>query len=574
MTEKEQLKYKIWAASKKEKAELVFKNARIVDVFNLDIIHGDVAVSAGKIVGIGDYEGHDEIDASDKFICPGLIDAHVHIESSMVPPHEFAKAVLPHGVTAVIADPHEIANVSGAAGIQYMLDSSEDILLDVFIMLPSCVPATSFEHSGAKLEAEDLEPFFQHERVIGLAEVMDYVAVKNTSDSMMDKLKMAQKHSSLIDGHMAGLPVDMANVYRSAGISTDHEVTTAQEAIERVQRGMYVQIRQGSAAKDFHRVIGAVNEKNARRFLFCTDDKHLDDLVKEGSVDHHIRLAAKHGLNPVTAIQMATLNAAECYGLKSKGAVAPGYDADLVLVDDLSSFKVDSVYKRGVLAAIHGKTVKKAADRRKVPGMLLGSVVLPEIDSSMLAVRADENQLMTMIEAVPNQLVTRRAEEIVHTVNGFFVPSADLGHAKLIMAERHKGTGLIGKGVLKGFPMKRGAIAATIAHDSHNLIAAGMSDEDLILAAAAIKEMGGGLAVAADGEILAQLPLPVSGLLSDQPYEKVLDGLQKIHDALAETGLPDSFNPFLTLSFLGLPVIPELKITCEGIFDVTQFRHI
>ncbi|KEZ54046.1 adenine deaminase [Metabacillus indicus] len=573
MTEKKELKYKIRAASKKEKAELVFKNARIVDVFNLDIIQGDVAVSAGKIVGIGDYEGHDEIDASDKFICPGLIDGHVHIESSMVPPHEFAEAVLPHGVTAVIADPHEIANVSGVNGIQYMLDSSEGIPLDVFIMLPSCVPATSFEHSGARLEAEDLQPFFLHERVIGLAEVMDYVAVSNTSDSMMDKLEMALKHSSLLDGHMAGLPSDMANVYRSAGISTDHEVTTAQEAIQRVQRGMYVQIRQGSAAKDFNRVIGAVNQKNARRFLFCTDDKHLDDLVKEGSVDHHIRLAVKHGIHPVTAIGMATLNAAECYGLKSKGAVAPGYDADLVLVDDLSSFKVDSVYKRGVLTAANGKTVK-TADRRKVPGMLLDSVVLPEIDSSMLAVRADENQLMTIIEAVPNQLITRRAEECVNTEGGFFVPSADLGHVKLIMAERHKGTGLIGKGILKGFPMKRGAIATTIAHDSHNLIAAGMSDEDLIHAAAAIKEMGGGLAVAADGKILAKLPLPVSGLLSDQPYEKVLDGLQKIHDALAVTGLPDSFNPFLTLSFLGLPVIPELKITCEGIFDVAEFRHI
>ncbi|MDQ0860338.1 adenine deaminase [Bacillus sp. V2I10] len=571
---KEEFIQSIEASTKRKKADIVFKNAQIVDVFNSEIISGDVAVTNGRIVGIGDYEGKEEIDVSGKYLCPGLIDGHVHIESSMVPPHEFAKVVLPHGVTTVIADPHEIANVSGVKGIQYMLDSSEGILLDVFVMLPSSVPATSFEHAGARLEACDLEPLFDHERVIGLAEVMDYVAVQTASDSMLNKLEMTSRHSRLIDGHMAGLPADMINVYRSAGIMTDHEVTNAAEAKERVQRGMYVLIRQGSVAKDLPNVIGAVNERNSRRFLFCTDDKHLDDLAAEGSIDHNIRLAVQHGVDPIIAIQMATLNAAECYELKNKGAVAPGYEADLLILNSLSDFQIEQVYKAGKLAAHEG--VVKTDDLRtvKTPSALLNTVHLHDLQLSDLELSVTKDQPVPIIEIIPNQLVTRKIFEQTSVSDGIFHPSTELDHLKLILAERHKNTGLVGKGIVKGFQLKRGAIATSISHDSHNLIAAGTNDSDLQLAVKVLKTNAGGLVVVQDGNILAQLPLSISGLISDQPYEEVLHGLKSIHEALEMIGLPGTFNPFLTLSFLGLPVIPELKITCQGIFDVNSFIHL
>ncbi|UOK59418.1 adenine deaminase [Bacillus sp. OVS6] len=571
---KEEIIQSIEASTKRKKADIVFKNAQIVDVFNSEIISGDVAVTNGRIVGIGDYEGNEEIDISGKYLCPGLIDGHVHIESSMVPPHEFAKVVLPHGVTTVIADPHEIANVSGVKGIQYMLDSSEGILLDVFVMLPSSVPATSFEHAGARLEAVDLEPLFDHERVIGLAEVMDYVAVQTASDSMLNKLEMTARHSRLIDGHMAGLPADLINVYRSAGIMTDHEVTNAAEAKERVQRGMYVLIRQGSVAKDLPNVIEAVNERNSRRFLFCTDDKHLDDLAAEGSIDHNIRLAVQYGVDPITAIQMATLNAAECYELKNKGAVAPGYEADLLILNSLSDFQIEQVYKAGKLAALEGGV--KTNDQRtvKTPSALLNTVHLHDLQHSDLKLAISNDQPVPIIEIIPNQLVTRKIYEQTSVSDGIFHPSTELDHLKLIMAERHKNTGLVGKGIVKGFQLVRGAIATSISHDSHNLIAVGTNDSDLLLAVKALKTNQGGLAVVQDGNILAQLPLSISGLISDQPYEEVLHGLKSIHEALEKVGLPDTFNPFLTLSFLGLPVIPELKITCQGIFDVHSFKHL
>lgn len=571
---KEEIIQSIEASTKRKKADIVFKNAQIVDVFNSEIISGDVAVTNGRIVGIGDYEGNEEIDISGKYLCPGLIDGHVHIESSMVPPHEFAKVVLPHGVTTVIADPHEIANVSGVKGIQYMLDSSEGILLDVFVMLPSSVPATSFEHAGARLEAVDLEPLFDHERVIGLAEVMDYVAVQTASDSMLNKLEMTARHSRLIDGHMAGLPADLINVYRSAGIMTDHEVTNAAEAKERVQRGMYVLIRQGSVAKDLPNVIEAVNERNSRRFLFCTDDKHLDDLAAEGSIDHNIRLAVQYGVDPITAIQMATLNAAECYELKNKGAVAPGYEADLLILNSLSDFQIEQVYKAGKLAALEGGV--KTNDQRtvKTPSALLNTVHLHDLQHSDLKLAISNDQPVPIIEIIPNQLVTRKIYEQTSVSDGIFHPSTELDHLKLIMAERHKNTGLVGKGIVKGFQLVRGAIATSISHDSHNLIAVGTNDSDLLLAVKALKTNQGGLAVLQDGNILAQLPLSISGLISDQPYEEVLHGLKSIHEALEKVGLLDTFNPFLTLSFLGLPVIPELKITCQGIFDVHSFKHL
>ncbi|MCL6618052.1 MAG: amidohydrolase family protein, partial [Anoxybacillus ayderensis] len=336
-------------AAKKQLADVVVKNGKIVNVFTHEIVQADIAIADGKIVGIGTYDGHTIIDAKGKYVCPGLIDGHVHIESSMVTPSEFARVVVPHGVTTVITDPHEIANVLGEKGIEFMLNGSNDIPLDVYVMLPSCVPATDFEHAGATLHAEQLTPFFSHPRVLGLAEVMDYPSLLEGKQQMLAKLTAAMKANKLIDGHLAGLDETAVNVYRSANVHTDHECVTVNEALARVQRGMYVLIREGSVAKDLHKLLLAVNTYNARRFLFCTDDKHIDELVTEGSIDHHIRLAIQAGLNPLTAIQMATLNAAECYHLYTKGAIAPGYDADFLLVDDLQSFSITHVYKKGIL---------------------------------------------------------------------------------------------------------------------------------------------------------------------------------------------------------------------------------
>ncbi|QRG68156.1 adenine deaminase [Brevibacillus choshinensis] len=575
---KEVLRKRIAVAAGREKADTVIKNGTIIDVFNEELLQGDVAIADGVFVGIGQYEGHNEIDAAGKYISPAFIDGHVHIESSMVVPSEFARVLLPHGVTTVITDPHEIANVTGARGIEFMLAESEGLPFDVKVMLPSCVPATSFEHSGAVLEQSDLDPFLSHPRVLGLAEVMDYPAVMNGAEGMLDKLAATLALNKQIDGHAAGLDAKAINVYRTAQIKTDHECVNVQEAKERLQRGMYLMIRQGTAAKDLEALLPVVNERNARRCLFVTDDKHLDELIREGSIDHHVRMVIQRGIPAITAIQMASLNAAECFRLHDKGAIAPGYTADFLLLDDLEELIIGQVYKNGKLVAERGAVVEgifpqPSAEAAKMGEALTNSVRIKPLTTEQLAIPVSSGKAH-VIGVIPNKIVTEHLLMEVPTVQGAFVPSSERDLLKMAVIERHHLTGNVGLGIVKGLGLQKGAIASTVAHDSHNLIVAGTNDEDMLAAVEAIKQMQGGLVVVENGKVLASLPLPIAGLISNQKAEDVCRGLDDLEHALRQLEAPTSFQLFLTLSFLALPVIPSLKLTDQGLFDVNQFRHI
>lgn len=571
---KEILKKRIAVSSKQIPADLVIKNGKIIDVFNLEIIEGDVAISDGMFVGIGEFEGKKVIDAKNRYVCPGFIDGHVHIESSMVPPSEFAKVVLPHGVTTVITDPHEIGNVSGSDGLSFMIEDSMNLPLDVFLMLPSSVPATPFENNGADLKAQDLEPFYSQPRVLGLAEVMDFSSLKNAEDSIIDKILVTTNHNGLIDGHLAGLGTNAIDIYRTAGIKTDHECNTAQDALERLRRGMYLLIREGSVAKDLKTLIKVVTPNNARRCLFCTDDKHLDDLIEEGSIDHNIRLAIQEGISPLQSIQMATLNAAECYRLPNKGAIAPGFEADFLLLDKLETIEITEVYKSGNLVTQNGRFVGKSPAKNVPNTKLLSTVHVSELHEKDLQISFGDGNKANIIEIIPNQLITNKLVEQVIVENGDFQPSLENDQLKLVVVERHKNTGNIGLGVVKGFGFTDGAIATTIAHDSHNIVATGTNDADMLVAIQGLKDMNGGLVIVKNKQIIASLSLPIAGLMSDKDSQTVNLELDQIKRSLSQLGFTGDFNPFLTLSFLTLPVIPSLKLTDLGLFDVETFSHI
>ncbi|MGX6444899.1 adenine deaminase [Neobacillus sp. K501] len=573
--EKNQLFKRISIASGREPADTVIKNGKIIDVFNGEIIEGDLAIVDGYFAGIGKFEGKKIVDAKGRFVSPAFIDGHVHIESSMVTASEFAKVLLPHGVTTVIADPHEIANVLGMSGIQYMLDSSENLPFDFYFMLPSCVPAKSFENSGARLDAKDLKPFFQHPRVLGLAEVMNFPAVLQAEEDMLTKIVECMQAGKKVDGHAAGLSANDLNVYLSAGIRTDHECTTAAEAKERLKRGMYLMIREGTVAKDLQPLIPVINAYNSRRCLFVTDDKHLDDLILDGSIDHNVRKAISLGVASITAIQMATINAAECFGLEEKGAIAPGYKADFILFDDLKKIKISQVFKDGVPIVENGVLITDIANNhQKEAGFLTTTVHFDDVSAAQFQIPL-KNKRANIIEIIPNSLITSHIVQQVETCpNGFFQPSIKTDQLKLAVMERHHLTGNIGLGIVKGLGLKSGAIATTIAHDSHNLIVSGTNDEDILTAVNAMKEMQGGLVIVQAGEILASLKLSIAGLMSEQSYQEVFSSLKEINQALEKLGASKEFNPFLTLSFLSLPVIPELKLTDKGLFQISTFTHI
>ncbi len=572
--EKELVRKRIAVSCKQIPADLVIKNGKIIDVFNLDIIEADVAISDGMFVGIGEFEGKQVIDAKNRYVCPAFIDGHVHIESSMVSPSEFAKVVLPHGVTTVITDPHEIGNVSGSEGLSFMIEDSKNLPLDVFLMLPSSVPATSFENNGADLKAKDLEAFYSHPRVLGLAEVMDFPSLKNAENSILDKIVMTAKHHGLMDGHLAGVDTNAIDIYRTAGIKTDHECNTAQDALERLRRGMYVLIREGSVAKDLKTLIKVLTPTNARRCLFCTDDKHLDDLIEEGSIDHNIRLAIEEGISPLQAIQMATLNAAECYRLPDKGAIAPGYDADFLLLDQLETIQITEVYKSGNLVAQNGRFVGKSAAKHVPNTQLMSTVHVSELHEKDIQIPFRNGNKANIIEIIPNQLITNKLVEQVTVENGDFQPSIENDQLKLVVIERHKNTGNIGLGVVKGFGFTDGAIATTIAHDSHNIVATGTNDGDILVAIQVLKDMNGGLVIVKNKQIMASLSLPIAGLMSDKDSQTVNVELDQLKLSLSQLGFVGEFNPFLTLSFLTLPVIPSLKLTDLGLFDVETSTHI
>ena len=552
--------------------DFILKNGTIVDVFNLDTFQGDVAIYKGYIVGIGQFESKGNvIDVSNKFIIPGLIDGHIHIESTMVRPAEFSRALIQHGITTVVTDPHEIANVSGIEGIQFMIDDSKGSIVDILVKLPSSVPATSFENNGATLTSQDLQELLDYDEVIGLAEVMDYPSVVNVEPDMMNKIKMCKEKKLVIDGHAAGLSDRELDIYSIASIRNDHEAVNAEEAVKRVQKGFNVLVREGSAAKDLIAILPAITEKNSTRFSFCTDDKHLDELVTEGTIDHAIRLAIKNGLDPLIAIQMATINNANCHRIENKGAVAPGYIADLLVVDDLHDLTIDKVIKNGKI--IDTNNLHKV-EKIEVPDSIMHSVNMQPISKNKLQIPLKEGQQANIIEILPGKLITRKRLDVVDVKDGYFQSNPEKDYIKMVVCERHHRTGNVGLGIVHGTKLKSGAIASTVAHDSHNIVAAGINDEDILIAIEHLRKIQGGLVIVQNGEIVAEVPLRIAGLMSDQPYEKVVEQLLHLHKQLEEIVYHQSQNLFMVLSFLCLPVIPDIKLTDKGLFDVKKFTHI
>ncbi|MFJ7827280.1 adenine deaminase [Psychrobacillus sp. NPDC096623] len=575
--EKYQLEKRILVSQQKLSADFILRNATVADIFSLRWIKADIVVSDGMIVAIdatGNYEALQEEDAEGKYVIPGLIDGHIHIESSMVTPAEFSRILLPHGITTVITDPHEIANVAGAEGIQFMLDDATNCEMDIHVMLPSSVPATPLEHTGAILHASDLQPFLENDAVLGLAEVMDFPAVLSAESNMMDKLKMAMDANVIIDGHGSGLNSEQIRGYRAAGIQTDHECVTADEALDRVSQGMYVLMREGSAAKNVRDLLPVVNTYNARRFLFCTDDKHLDELLEEGSINHAVRLAIKEGMEPLQAIQLATLNAAECYQLTNKGALTPGFVADFLLVESLEDLTAIAVWKNGVKVAQHQEMLIKEYNKQEPSTHLTNTVNLPNLSTDSFAIPFTNDGMANVMEIMPNQITTKKKVMKVPVENGLFATSVEQDLLKLAVIERHRSLGTIGLGIAHGFGLKQGAIATTIAHDSHNLIVLGTNDEDMLKASQELEEIQGGFVIVHEGKVLASLALPIAGLMTNRPAKETALELKKLHEALHILHPDLDFHLFLTLSFISLPVIPELKLTDSGLFDVVQFKHI
>lgn len=561
------LKRRIEIAKGKERAELVLKNLKIVNVFSHEIIEGDIAIEDGKIVGIGNYDGRKEIDGKGLYASPGLIDGHVHIESSLVTPGEFAKAVVPKGTTCIIADPHEIANVCGISGIEYMLMASENLPLDVFLMFPSCVPATQFETSGAVLSDEDIKSLIDNERILGLGELMDYPSVIGCNEKVLKKINAAR--GKIIDGHGPSIEDKELAAYVAAGVKTEHECSTTKELLDRLRLGMYILIREGSAARNLSELIKAVNPYNLRRCLFCTDDRHPEDIIKDGHINNNLKVAVKNGLDPISAITMATLNAAECYDLKGKGAISIGYDADIVLFKDLESFEPIMVFKNGKLVAKDGRPlfdVKKVVD-----SSVLNRIKIKDINEDMFRLKLKED-VANIIKLLPFSLVTKKVKKKVLLRDKEFRCEDNEGLLKLAVIERHKGTGNVGLGIVEGFGLKGGAIATTIAHDSHNLIIIGDNDRDMVTAALEIQRVKGGVTVVSKGEVLSTLPLPIAGLMSDDDIETVNQKLSEIIKiAYERLNVSRDFDPVMTLAFLALPVIPELKLTDMGLFNVINF---
>lgn len=564
------LKKRIDVAAGREPAELVLKNARIINVFTSEIIEGDIAVQNGLIAGIGSYQGLEEIDLEGAYVSPGLIDGHVHLESAMVTPAEFARAVVPRGTTTVVADPHEIANVAGIKGIRYILEATEELPLDVRVMLPSCVPATSFENAGAVLKADDLAPLYDEERVLGLGELMDYPGVVGGEAAILDKIIGAGDR--VMDGHGPLIEKQALNAYVTAGIQTEHECSTADEMLERLRLGMYVLIREGSAARNLKELVKVVNRENLRRCLFCTDDKHPEDLLQRGHIDNNLRMAVEEGIDPVAAIQMATINAAECYGMKRVGAVAPGYRADLVVFNNLRDFRALKVFRQGKLVASEGTPHFQSGLQQN--NLVSQTVHLPDLSREQLKLKLSTD-IVHVIQLMPHSLVTRKTVRKVNVVDGCFAYHPSLDILKMAVIERHHATGHIGLGLVEGFGLRHGAIATTIGHDSHNLIVIGDNDDDMLMAIETLRQTGGGITICSQGEALQTLPLPMGGLMSEASLEEVNEQLKHmLQMAYHQLCVSREIDPFMTLSFLALPVIPEIKLTDMGLFDVNAFAFM
>lgn len=550
-------------------ADLLITGARIVNVFSGRIVQGSVAIKNGTIVGFGDHEAAEIVDLEGRYLAPGFIDAHVHIESSMACITEFARAVAPCGTTTVVADPHEIANVLGTAGIAYMLESAANQPMDCLFALPSCVPATDMETAGARLGADDLEPFFDHPRIVALAEMMNYPGVIFTDADVLAKLNLARSRRRAMDGHAPGVGGAQLHAYTAAGIASDHECTRAEEALEKLELGMHIMVREGTCARNLDALFPVIDEHTWRRMMWCTDDRHPHDLLAHGHVDDIVRKAVAKGLDPVRAICMGTLNPADYFGIADAGAIAPGRKANLVVFSDLADIRAEMVFHRGRCVAEKGE-MHPAIERPEAvsvpPSMNLDASLL---DFSIPAKGTE----MRVIRAIADQVVTRCEIREVKTENGLAVADAANDVIKMAVVDRYTGEARTGKGFVAGLGLKKGAIAASVAHDSHNIIVAGTDDADMRAAVADVVEMKGGFAVACDGKTLATLPLPVAGLMSDQPVATVRRRMDAAIAAAGELGCRLS-DPFMTLGFLALPVIPDLKLTDQGLVDVTRFEIV
>jgi adenine deaminase len=565
----ELLQQRIKAARRHIPSDLVLKKGRVANVFSGEILGGDVAIHQGVIVGVGEgYTGQQEVDVEGRVITPGLIDGHMHIESTMLLPSRLAAGLLVHGTTAIVSDPHEIANVMGLDGIRFMLRESEALPVDVFFMAPSCVPATPLETSGASLDREDLATLREEPRILGLAEMMNYPAVLGGDEKVLEKLWLFR--GKVIDGHAPSLAGHNLQAYCSAGVQSDHETSALREAEEKLRAGMMIMIREGTSAKNLEALLPLVNQKNSRRFCLVTDDLHPEDLLEKGHLDHVLRKAVRSGLDPQTALQMVTLNPAEFFGFRDRGAVAPGYRADLVVMDNLESFSAERVYKDSRLVALDGKSVP--FPQTKEEDFPLWPLKTPSLSPESFRIRK-QTARARVIEVIPGQILTRARTEDVLSTNGWVLSDIQRDILKLVVVERHKGTGRIGRGLVHGFGLQRGALASSVAHDSHNVIAVGVEDFDLFCAVEEIRRMGGGLAVAEGGRIMARVALEIGGLMSKEPLESLSAQLKALSSAANSLGclLPE---PFMALSFLGLPVIPELKLTDRGLVDVRVFAEV
>lgn len=552
-----------------EKADLVIKNANIVNVLSEEIHKGDIAIADEIIAGISDnYSGLKEIDINGAYVTPSFIDGHVHLESSMVLPEEFAKAVLPAGTTTVIIDPHEISNVFGLHGISFMHEAVKNLPMDVYTMLPSCVPATPFETSGFDLNSYDLSLLIDKPWVLGIAEMMNFPGVLNLDKNVMAKLELAKSKDKRIDGHAPFLGNKDLCAYIASGVKSDHECTTPEEAVEKLRLGMYLMIREGTAAKDLNALIPVLKNCNTRKCLFVTDDRHPSDLKEH--INGMVRRAVEAGVNPVKAVQCASLNTAEYFGLKDLGAVAPGYKADLLILPDLKSFKPDFVLKGGKVIVENGQLTASFGEE-EIPSMR-GSVNVKWIEKDDFRIEAKGNRVKT-IEIIPHQLVTKSVLSEIKVENGNAVSNIDTDTLKICVIERHRATGNMGKGFVKGFNLKSGAIASTVAHDSHNMIIVGTNDYDMYVAAVELVKSQGGKVVVNNGEVLSKLPLPIAGLMSNQDFGFVLDKCEELNNSAHSIGCTLE-DPFMTMGFLSLPVIPELKITDKGIFDTNKFDFV
>lgn len=573
------LREQVAAATGSKKAELVLKNAQIVNVFTQSVETGDIAIEGGYIVGIGNYEGITEKDLGGAYVCPGFLDGHIHIESSMTSPGEFERAVVPHGTIAVITDPHEIANVAGTAGIRFMMQSAQKLDLDVYFMLPSCVPATDLDESGAELLARDLEPFYADEKVLGLAEMMNAFGVTHGDKGCFEKLVQARSLKKAIDGHAPALSGKELNAYVTAGIRSDHECSDFEEAKEKFARGQWIMIRQGTAAKNLKALMGMFEDPYYQRCLLVTDDKHPGDLIRIGHIDAIIREAVSMGADPIRAIRMGTLNAAAYFGLHDMGAVAPGYKADLAVFDDLRTLNVKQVYKGGKLVAENGKILhqkEKNTDwSTEIKERVFHSFHRVPITVEELQLKETTGTHQRVIDMVAHELITKERIEEWKELPGV-APGVDISRdiVKLAAIERHKNTGHVGLGFLGKYGLKKGAVATSIGHDSHNLVIAGVTDEDMVLAGNRVIENGGGLAIALEGKVLADLPLPIGGLMADEPVEVVDEKLEHMKKLSVELGISEDIDAFMTLAFISLPVIPKLRLNTYGVVDVEKHQVV